>query len=211
MRTYYCRIYHHAHGDEEYGTEQVLDACQKMLYPFSLDGFGKDGAHYESAQGGGKTGQRGKSHHPEAQTYGNYQQYFIVQVLFRFAESDGDDINADQEPQDQEKTEPGQAEHHLAARELAGNGKGGEEYHQQHGYEVLDHEGAENKGGVRLFLEPQIVESLDDNCRRTHGQQASQEDAFLHGPAQGASCDQTHDKHAQTDGPGSYERAAAYF
>ena len=204
-------VYHHAHGDEEDGSEEVLDALQKVLDALAFNGLRQYGTHHEGAEGGGETGRGGQRHHAEAEADGDNQEDLVVQVLLGLLQQDRNNVDAYQEPQDQEKRQPGEAEDHFSAGELVGDGHGRQQHHEQHGYQVLNHQHAENQPGVRFLLEPQVVEGLDDYGSGAHREQASQEYAFHHGPSECVANYDAHDEHAYAVGGAGDQGAASDF
>ena len=201
----------HAHRHEEDGAEEVFDAGYQLADVLSFNGFRENGTHDESAQRRGEARVAGQRHHAEAQADRHQQQDLVVQVAARPFQEGGDDIDAHQEPQDQEEQQLGQAHEHLAARELVGRGDGREQHHQHHRDEVFHHQRAENQRGVGLVLEPQVVVSLDDDGRGGHRHQAAQEDGFHGAPAHGVPHHVACDEHADAHEACRDERAAAHL
>ena len=162
------RVDHHAHGDEENRAEQVLDAGEQVLDAFALDGFREDGTHYECAQGRRETGEGGEGNHPEAQADGDDEEYLVAEEAFGFLQQQGNDVHPHEEPQDQEKRQPDEAEEHLGTGELLGDRKCRKQYHQQDRDEVFHYQGAEDERCVRLLLEAEVIVSLDDDGGGAH-------------------------------------------
>ena len=178
---------------------------------FALDRLGEDGSHHEGAECGGEANGFGERDHAEAQADAYDEQDLVVEETTGPLEDGRDQVNAHQEPQDQEKGKLGEVEQHLPAGELVGDRHRGQEHHQQDGDEVLYHQGAEDHAGPGLALEPHFVIGLEHDHRGRHRQQAAEEHAFHAGPAHGLPGHEAQHEHAQELAAGGHEGAAAYL
>ena len=202
---------HHTHGDEEDGAEEVLDRRDDALNVLAFNGLSKNGTHHEGAERGGEAHGLGQRDHAEAQADADDEQDLVVEEAARPLEDGRDDVDAHQEPKDEEERQLGQVEEHLAAGELVGDRHRGQEDHEQDRDQVLDHEGAEHHPGPGPAFQAHVVVGLEDHHRGGHRQQTAQENA-LHGrPAHGLGGHETQHEHAQELASGRDEGAAAHL
>ena len=205
------RIHHHAHGNEENGTEQVFDAAQQMFDTLPFQGFGQDGTHDEGTQCGGKPYGVGNGYHTETQAHGHHQQGLVIEKFLGLFECRRNNIDANQEPQNQEKDQAYQRFDHGPAFKTARCGHGGKQHHQQDGNQVLHHQAAEDDRGIGFLFQPHFVIGLDNDGGRGHGQQSAKEDAFHGGPAHKLGHDDAQDEHAHTLDHRHGDGSAAHF
>ena len=205
------RVHHHADGNEENRPEEVLDMGQQMLNPFPFQRFRQDGTHHESAERGGKADGICDDDHREAKADGKNQQGLVIEQLAGLLEDGRNDIDAHQEPQDQEEDQFSEGQGHFGAFELSADRQGGEQHHQEHRNEVLHHQGAENQRRIGLVLEAHVVIGLDDDGRGRHAHQTAKENALHQGPAHQLSQQDADHKHAETFDPGHQHGPAADF
>ena len=77
--------------------------------------------------------------------------------------------------------------------------QGGEHHHQDDGKEIFDDQYPEDQRRELLIPHSQIVESLDNDCRRRHGQHASQKYAIGGGPTEQSSGHESGTHHSDDD------------
>ena len=203
------RVHHHADRDEEDCPEEVLDLRKQMFNPFPFKCFCEDGTHHEGAEGRGESDRIGDGDHQEAEADGHDEEGLVVEQFLDFPEDGRDQVDAHQEPDDEEKDQPDEGDGHLSALETAGDGQGREEDHEQHGDQVLDDEAAEDQRRIGLVLEAHVVVGLDDDGGGGHGQETAEEDAFHRAPAHDFPEQDADDEHADAFDPGHGHGTAA--
>ena len=173
----------------------------------ALHRFGQDGTHHERAQGRREAGAGGQRHHAETQAQAHYEQDFIVQVLPCLLEYGGDQVDAQQEPQDDEEQQLAEVEQHLSPGELVGHRQGAEQDHEEDGDEVFENQRAEHRRGVALLAEPHLAVGLDHHHGAGHAQQAGEEDTLHCGPHQGLAHHVAYHEHSEELAAGSGQRS----
>ena len=179
------RSQHHAHRHEEYGAEQVFDWGREPVDMLALDRLGQDGAHHERTEGRREARSGGQGHHAETEAEAYDEQDLVVQVLRRLLEYSGNEVDAQQEPQNDEEQQLAEVEKHLSPGELVGYRQRAEQHHEEYGDEVLEHQGAEHRRGVTLLSKPHFTIRLDHHHGARHAQEAGKEDALHGGPHEG--------------------------
>ena len=192
----YLRVNHHAHRDKEDGREEDFNTLRKTLNTMAFSGFRKNGTYYECTKSGGESHAVGNDHHGEAETEGDNQQVFIVDIFFELPQQCRNQIDTDHKPDNQEEDEFHDAHQHLlAGRGMLTRRDGGNQHHHHHGHNVLDDQYHHREVGKRLPFEVQILESLDDDGGRGHRQHTAEEDAFHDTPAHDDTEQRTHAHH----------------
>ena len=201
----------HADRDEEDGPEEVFHRLDQPLDALGLDRLGQDGAHHEGAQGGREAGLRGDQHHAQAKPHADDQQRLAAQEALGLLQERGDQVDAHHEAEEQEHAQLHHAAQQLHALDRLAHGHGGEQYHQQDGEEILDHEDAEHDAREMLVAQAHVVEGLEDDGGRRHREHAAQEEAVHLPPAQGETRGVAERHHAHHHRDGADDGRAAHL
>ena len=205
------RVHHHPHGHEEDGAEQVLHRLDEAFDVFRLDGFRQDGAHDEGAEGGGEAGLGGEDDHAEAQAQGHHEERLVVHQLLRPAQQERDQVDAHDDPQDEEERQFADRHHQFPALEVVGDRHRGQDHHQDDGEDVLQDEDGHHQARELLLGEPEVLEGLvDDGCGR-HGDHAAQEQGVHLAPAETGADGEPQENHAEDDGQGRDDGRSAHL
>ena len=204
------RFDHHAYRDEEDRAEEVLDRFDQSCDPFGCDRFGQERSHDEGAECSRETGLDGDHHHPQTQAERHDEQRFVVEQPLQPFEQRGDQVDAQQRPEDQEGSQFEDAAQHLGAFELLAHGQRREQHHQHDAHQILDHEDAQHHAREALSAQPHVVEGLEDDRRRRHREHPSQENAAHVGETQRHARSVPHEHHSRHDRHGGRDGRAAH-
>ena len=203
-------IDHHAHRNEEDGTEKILDGRDEVLNFFGFEGFGENTAHDESAEGRGVAGAIGQHDEHKAQTDRNDQQGFVVDEGAGAAQKGWHNVDPHHKPQHQEETQRKEALDEFAALELLRNGCGREDNHEQDAENVLENQHRKHFARKTLAAQTQIVEGFVDDGGGGHGEHAAQKQTVGAAPIEKAPGGATHPDHAAHDHRGREDGAHAH-
>ena len=165
------RIYEHTHGDEEDGAEEVLNRRNKLFDALCFGSFGYERAHDEGAERRGEAELGGDNNHAEAEADGDNDEGFIVHELSGPFEKAGDEVHAQHEPEHEEEDESRYAHNQLhGADAAAGHGQRGEQHHHRDAGDVFHNQHAEDGFREVRRAQLEVIEGLDDDGRRRHGE-----------------------------------------
>ena len=173
-------VYHHADGDEEDGSEDVLDWLDEMFYALCFYRLGKHRAHDEGSKGAAEACLHGEEHHAEAEAYGEDGQGLVVEVLLKLFQEGGDDGDAKDEPHADVEGELAHLPHQFLAFKLVFDSDGREQHHEYHGEEILDDEYAEAYACKAVALKSSLLYGLEDDGGGRHAEHAAEEEG-VHG------------------------------
>ena len=205
------RVDHHADGDEENGTEEILHGSRDALDALRLDRLCQNAAHHERAERAAVARLRGYHDQEEAQPHADHQQRLAVHPLPRAAQEQRHHVHAHHEPQNEEETEFEQAAHQFRALEMARHGQRTQHHHEQDAENVFEDKHAQYLAGKFLLPQPEVVEGFIDNRGGRHGQHAAEEEAVHTVPAEERTEKTAYTNHAKHDGASRYDWANAHF
>ena len=159
-----------------------------------------DTAHDERAEGGREAHCRRHDHHAEAESQSRDEQRLLTHQRLRLLQQQRDEVNANNEPEDEEEYEFEDTHQHLCALKLLADSQRGEHHHEHDGQDILNDEHAEHQTGKTLLAKAHVVEGLENDGRRRHGQHSPQIDAVHLFPPKGMSCECTYEHHGKDDG-----------
>ena len=173
-----------------------------MLNLLCLNGFSKDAAHDESTESRGESNAGSQHDHTEAETQRDDEHGLVAHQGFDPSEEQGNQVDTDHEPEDEEEHQLGDAHHHLSALEMPAGGEGGEHDHQHYRQDILDDQDTQDETGEALLTKTHVIESLENDGGRGHGQHAAQEDAVHLAPTEGEAGEEAYCHHEDDGGAG---------
>ena len=178
---------------------------------FGFNGFRKDGPHDEGAESRGKAQFCRDDDHAEAQAEGHDQQGLVVHQVAGLAQQLGNQVEADDEPQDDEEQKLANAHQQFSALEGIADGDGRQDDHEQDGEDIFEDQDAEYQTRKLFLPESQVVECLVDDGRRRHGDHAAEEDGIHPLPPEGGTDGDAEEDHAEDDGQGRDDGRATHL
>ena len=167
---------HHADGDEEDGSEVVLEGERDVLNLVGLKRLGEYRTHDERAEGGAEAEFVGEERHAHEEGGGDDEEHLVVHHLADKPEECGEDKETDDERHGDEDAESGDGAEDFAhvAHAL---GCGREHYEENDSDYILEDEHAHDLCGEAFAAESEVFERLVDDGCAAHGEHSSEEDA----------------------------------
>ena len=205
------RFDQHADRHEKNRPEEVFDRRHHFFDRFGFGGPGQYRAHYERAEGRRKADRIGQHDHTEAQAQRNDQQRLGIEQPPYAPQQRRDQVNRHNEPRNEEKEQFEQPSCNIRLFDVLLHVKGRKQHEQHHGEQVFDDQYAEHLPGKFAVTQAQVVERLDDDRGRGHGQHAAEENTVGRGPVQHASGHKAGAHHPGDDHHRRHQRGAAHL
>ena len=205
------RFDQHADRHEKNRPEEVFDRRHHFFDRFGFGGPGQYRAHYERAEGRRKADRIGQHDHTEAQAQRNDQQRLGIEQPPYAPQQRRDQVNRHNEPRNEEKEQFEQPSCNIRLFDVLLHVKGRKQHEQHHGEQVFDDQYAEHLPGKFAVTQAQVVERLDDDRGRGHGQHAAEENTVGRGPVQHASGHKAGAHHPGDDHHRRHQRRAAHL